>query len=58
MTQGIGIIQRAFDLAEDCTCMDDLKAKLKAKHYFSVDAHLGGRSLRADLKQRLRPRVS
>ena len=54
MMQGIGIIERAYQLAGECRSLDELKAMLKREGYASIEAHLGGGSIRADLKKRFK----
>lgn len=51
VTEGTGIIQRAFQLAENSGNLDEIRAKLKSEGYTNVDAHLSGGSIRADLKR-------
>jgi len=47
------IIERAFELAHASTSIDDIRKTLRREGYFNVDAHLEGRSIKADLKKRL-----
>lgn len=49
MTQEVTAIERAFQLAEQCASLDEIKAKLKQEGYANVDAHLAGRKIKADL---------
>lgn len=44
-----GIIERAYELAPGCTNIDEVRAALRREGYSSVDAHLSGRVIRADL---------
>ena len=46
-----GIIQRAFELAQSSTTVDAIRKSLKTEGYSNVDAHLGGASIKADLKK-------
>lgn len=54
MTNDMSIIERAFHLASDSANLDELRARLKREGYSNVDAHLGGASIRADLRKRFR----
>ena len=47
------IIARAYQLASECSGLDEVRCKLKHEDYASVDAHLSSGQLRADLKKRL-----
>lgn len=51
MTEGIGIIERAFQLAASSANLDTIRAQLKREGYVNVDAHLSGGSIRSDLKK-------
>ena len=55
MTQGVGIVERAFQLASDCKSLDELKDRLKREGYMSIDAHFSGASIRSDLRKRFKP---
>lgn len=44
-------IERAFQVAPECTSLDELRYKLKTEGYSSVDEHLQGSSIRSDLKR-------
>jgi len=44
-----GIIERAFQLAQQLANIDEIRAQLRKEGYSSVDAHLMGRKIRADL---------
>jgi hypothetical protein len=46
------IIERAFEVAQSSTTIDEIKHVLKNEGYSNVDAHLSGPSIRADLKKR------
>ena len=46
------IIERAFKLAPASTSIDDIRKTLRREGYSNVDAHLGGASIKADLKKR------
>jgi tRNA G26 N,N-dimethylase Trm1 len=46
------IIERAFQLASDSTSIEEIRKTLRREGYSNVDAHLGGASIKADLKKR------
>lgn len=46
------IIERAFQLAGDSSSVEDVRKALRREGYSNVDAHLGGASIKADLKKR------
>ena len=46
------IIERAFDLARGSTSIEEIRRVLRHEGYSNVDAHLGGASIKADLKKR------
>ena len=48
------IIERAYQLAPECTSLDELRYKLKKERYSSVDEHLQGGSIQTALKQLFR----
>jgi hypothetical protein len=45
------IIERAFQLAPGSTSIDEIRKVLRQEGYSNVDAHLGGASIKADLKK-------
>ena len=45
------IIERAFQLARHSENIDDIRKVLRKEGYSNVDAHLGGSSIKADLKK-------
>ena len=45
------IIERAFELARSSTTIDEIRKILRREGYSNVDAHLGGASIKADLKK-------
>lgn len=53
MESGVGIIERAFQLAMQFASVDEIKTQLKKEGYTSVDAHLAGKSIRSDLARAL-----
>ena len=48
-----GLVERAFQLASECTTIEEIRAKLRREGYPNVDAHLQAGTLRADLKRLL-----
>jgi tRNA G26 N,N-dimethylase Trm1 len=46
------IIERAFELASSSATIDEVRAALRREGYSSVDAHLAGPSIKADLRKR------
>ena len=46
------IIERAFELATSVSTIDEIRKTLRQEGYSNVDAHLGGASIKADLKKR------
>ena len=46
------IIERAFELAPGSTSIEQIRKVLRHEGYSNVDAHLGGASIKADLKKR------
>jgi hypothetical protein len=47
------IIERAFQLANSSASIDDVRNALRREGYSSVDAHLAGPTIKADLRKRL-----
>lgn len=45
------IIERAFQLARGSSNLDEIRKVLRREGYANVDAHLGGASIKADLKK-------
>ena len=45
------IIERAFQLARDSSSVEEVRKALRQEGYSNVDAHLGGASIKADLKK-------
>lgn len=45
------IIERAFQLARSSTTIEEIRKILRQEGYSNVDAHLGGASIKADLKR-------
>lgn len=46
------IIERAFELANSASSIDEIRKALRQEGYANVDAHLQGASIKADLKKR------
>ena len=46
----IGTVQRAFELAPECTSIGEIRFKLKREGYAAVNEHLQGSSVQNDLK--------
>lgn len=46
------IIERAFEVASESTSIEEIRKVLRREGYSNVDAHLGGASIKADLKKR------
>jgi hypothetical protein len=54
LMQTQNIIERAFQLARSSENIDDIRKTLRKEGYSNVDAHLGGASIKADLKKQFR----
>ena len=54
----VGTIERAFQLAPECTTIDDIRFKLKREGYSEVDNHLQRSSIQRDLKRMLKRQPS
>jgi hypothetical protein len=48
-----GTIKRAFELAPDCTSIDEIRSKLRREGYDEVGEHLQGGSIQRDLRLKL-----
>ena len=48
-----GIIERAYELAPECTTVDEIRGALRREGHSNVDAHLAGGSIRAELRKLL-----
>ena len=48
----LNVIERAFELAPRATSIEEIRKTLRHEGYSNVDAHLGGASIKADLKKR------
>ncbi len=53
----VGVVERAFQLAEECTSHFEIRAKLKQEGYPHVDGHLSGGKIRSDLAKVLKRRA-
>ena len=56
-----GIIERAYELAPECSTVDEVRGALRREGYSNVDGHLSGPRIRADLTKllnKLEPRLS
>jgi hypothetical protein len=51
-----GTVQRAFQLAPECSTIDEIRAKLKREGHSNIEAHLQGASIRKDLAKLLKGR--
>jgi hypothetical protein len=49
----VGIIERAFQLADQSRSVEDIRATLRKEGYTAVDEHLRSGSLRRDLLKRI-----
>jgi hypothetical protein len=49
-----GVIERAFQLAQQLTNVEEIRAQLRKEGYASVDAHLMGKKIRSDLVRVIR----
>lgn len=52
--QGVGLIERAFDIAPECRSIDELKKRLVSEGYANVEAHFTGMQIKRDLASRLK----
>ena len=57
-----GIIERAYEIAPECSSVDEVRSALRREGYSNVDGHLSGPRIRADLTKLLnkleRPSIS
>ena len=51
----IGTVERAFQLAPECSSREEIRRRLVREGHTNVDAHLQGKALRAELKKLLKP---
>jgi hypothetical protein len=52
----VGTVERAFQLAPECSSIDEIRRKLKREGYSAVDEHLQGSSVQVDLKRLVKRR--
>lgn len=52
------VIERAFQLAPECRSIDELRRKLTAEGYASVEAHLCGRHIRSQISTLLKQKTA
>lgn len=45
-----GTVKRAFELAPDCTSIDEIRSRLKREGREAIDEHLQGSSIQKQLK--------
>jgi len=57
MQQRPHIIERAFQLAEQCGSLDQVRRQLISEGYLHVESHLQGAQIRRDIKSRLHPEL-
>jgi hypothetical protein len=55
--QGIGVIERAFQIAGECGSLAEVRRRLLREGYINVEAHTGGRQIRQEIKVRLDPEL-
>ena len=48
------IVERAFELASQCSSLEELARKLDREGYSAIHDHLGGPTLRAQLSKKLK----
>ena len=51
------IIERALELASQCGTIEQVRKKLSREGYMNVDAHLTGRFIKQQIKDRLNPEL-
>jgi hypothetical protein len=54
MSQNVGVIERAFELAQRLANVEEIRTLLRREGYSDVDAHLMGRKIRSDLVKIIR----
>lgn len=54
MDPAIGIIERAYQLAQQSANVEEIRSQLRKEGYSNVDGHLMGRKIRADLVREIR----
>lgn len=53
--EGVGVVERAFQLAPECASLDEVRQRLRREGYLLVQAHLEGKQIRDQLYERLDP---
>ena len=53
----VGVVERAFQLAEECTSHFEIRANLKKEGYPHVDEHFSGGKIRSDLAKVIKHRA-
>ena len=51
--QGVGVIERAFQVAEESESLDEVRKRLIREGYASVEAHLSGPQIKRELSRLL-----
>ena len=51
--QGVGVIERAFQVAEQSESLDEIRRRLIREGYASVEAHLSGPQIKRELSRLL-----
>ena len=54
----VGIIERAFQLADRSASVEQIRMQLRKEGYSNVDAHLAGPKIRSDLTKIIRRPVA
>jgi len=49
----MGTVKRAFELAPLCMSVEEIRVRLKREGYTQVEEHLGGSSIRTELRKLL-----
>lgn len=53
--EGVGLIERAFQIAPECASLDEVRQRLRREGYLNVHAYLDGKHIRDQLYERLDP---
>jgi len=51
--RNVGTIERAYELAPQCSSVDEIRLALRREGFSQVDEHLSGAVIRSDLKKLL-----
>jgi hypothetical protein len=54
---GVGVIERAFQVAADCGSIAEVRRRLSREGYLQVEAHTGGRQIKHEIRMRLDPQL-